>query len=138
MEYSLVIHIAGCPNACENCQSPWLQKEEGGVLKDSFDKLLCLYRNHHVTCVCFLGEGNDEMNQSEFIAMCEYLRTLGLKSCLYSGHAGEPEPWMRCFDYVKRGPYIEARGPLTSPSTNQRFYKNEFDFFRDVTYLFWK
>ncbi|MDR3230975.1 MAG: hypothetical protein LBT65_06020 [Synergistaceae bacterium] len=135
-EYSLVIHIAGCPNACENCQSPWLQNEDGDVLKDSFEKLLHLY--YAVTCVCFLGEGNDESNRAEFIAMCEYAGTRGLKTCLYSGCAGEPEPWMRCFDFVKRGPYIEARGPLISPSTNQRFYKNESDSFSDVTGMFWE
>ncbi|MDR1873858.1 MAG: hypothetical protein LBQ90_02430 [Synergistaceae bacterium] len=136
MEYSLVIHIAGCPNACENCQSPWLQAEEGDVLQECFEKLLHLY--HTVTCVCFLGESRDEANQVEFVAMCRYARALGLKTCLYSGRAGEPEPWMRCFDFVKRGPYIAAQGPLTSPSTNQRFYKKENDSFVDVTSIFWQ
>jgi anaerobic ribonucleoside-triphosphate reductase activating protein len=135
-EYSLVIHIAGCMNACPNCQSPWLQIEDGDVLKDSFEKLLCLYSA--ITCVCFLGESSDDGNRAEFVSMCEYAGALGIKTCLYSGRAGEPEPWMRCFDFVKRGPYIEARGPLTNPTTNQRFYKNERDFFSDATSIFWK
>jgi pyruvate-formate lyase-activating enzyme len=75
-EHSLVIHISGCPNACENCFSPWLQNGEGDVLKDIFQKLLYLY--HAVTCVCFLGEG-DEGNRVEFADMCTHLRTLGIK-----------------------------------------------------------
>ena len=34
--------------------------------------------------------------------------------------AGIPIP---VFDYVKLGPWIEACGPLTSPTTNQRLYR---------------
>jgi anaerobic ribonucleoside-triphosphate reductase activating protein len=135
-ERSLVIHIACCPNACANCQSPWLQTEEGDVLQDCLVKLLALYNS--VSCVCFLGEGNDETNQVEFVAMCAMIKARGKKSCLYSGYAGEPETWMECFDFIKRGPYIEARGPLTDPNTNQRFFKNERGTFMDITNVFWK
>lgn len=27
------------------------------------------------------------------------------------------------FDYIKLGAWVEARGPLTSPTTNQRIYR---------------
>ena len=27
------------------------------------------------------------------------------------------------FDYIKLGPWIEALGPLTAPTTNQRLYR---------------
>lgn len=47
------------------------------------------------------------------------------------------------FDYIKLGPYIKDKGPLTSSSTNQVFYKvahlkNGKSKLVDITYKFWK
>ena len=44
----------------------------------------------------------------------------------------EPEIYA-AFDYVKVGPYIEARGPLNNPNTNQRLYHHG----EDITARFW-
>jgi anaerobic ribonucleoside-triphosphate reductase activating protein len=43
------------------------------------------------------------------------------------------------FDYVKIGPYIRHLGPLKSPTTNQRLYRQTEDGnFEDITYRFWR
>ena len=43
------------------------------------------------------------------------------------------------FDYIKVGPYINHLGPLKSPTTNQRLYRQLTDgSFEDITYRFWR
>ena len=54
---------------------------------------------------------------------------------------------LKCFDFIKLGPYIEEFGPLNSKTTNQRFYqviKSHYEDgtsgyeLLDTTYKFWK
>lgn len=42
------------------------------------------------------------------------------------------------FDYIKLGPYIEEKGPLDNPNTNQRFYQVVNGELVDITHKFWK
>jgi anaerobic ribonucleoside-triphosphate reductase activating protein len=43
------------------------------------------------------------------------------------------------FDYIKIGPFIRHLGPLKSPTTNQRLYRQKEDGqFEDITSRFWK
>jgi len=42
------------------------------------------------------------------------------------------------FDYIKIGPYIEEKGPLNNPNTNQRLYEKVGNNHKDITYKFWK
>ena len=47
-----------------------------------------------------------------------------LKLAWYSGvqeRSKEIDPYL--FDYLKLGPYIKRKGPLTNPRTNQIFYR---------------
>ena len=52
---------------------------------------------------------------------------------------------LKNFDYIKLGPYIEEKGPLNNPNTNQRLYKYDSLYsdytigqgWRDITYKFW-
>ena len=42
------------------------------------------------------------------------------------------------FDYIKIGPYIEEKGGLSNPNTNQKLYKIIGTDLEDITYKFWK
>jgi anaerobic ribonucleoside-triphosphate reductase activating protein len=47
-----------------------------------------------------------------------------LKTAWYSGCRSVPEGFdLKCLDFIKLGPYIEALGGLKSPDTNQALYR---------------
>ena len=48
-----------------------------------------------------------------------------LKWAMYSGRQEMQPVLSQLLDYYKVGPYIEERGPLDNPNTNQVFYKKE-------------
>ena len=58
----------------------------------------------------------------------------------YSGRLRIPSVVCKAdFDYIKVGPYIRHLGPLKSPTTNQRLYRQQTDgSFEDITYRFWR
>ena len=43
------------------------------------------------------------------------------------------EEELSAFDYVKLGAWVEALGPLSSPTTNQRLYRIDDGQARDIT-----
>jgi anaerobic ribonucleoside-triphosphate reductase activating protein len=63
-----------------------------------------------------------------------------LKVAWYSGRLRIPSIVHKAdFDYIKVGPYIKHLGPLNSPTTNQRMYRqNEDGTFDDITSRFYK
>lgn len=144
-EVSLVLLISNCPYRCPGCHSPELQTTTGEVLTENFiDDLLAQYRDA-ITCVCFMGEGNDIPSVVKF---AKHIHSAGLKTALYTGIHD-----IDCFsiwfdfidgniDYLKCGQYIEELGGLDSPSTNQRMYKleqNDNGFtMTNITSKFWK
>lgn len=141
-EITLAIEITNCPGHCEGCHSPWLREDIGEeltieVLNDLIDK------NEGITCVCFMGEGNDPeglLNLARFV-----LREKRLWPALYSGREKVEESYKRFFRYIKVGPYREEFGPLNKETTNQRLYWIHSDgcfdnniVSEDITYKFWK
>ena len=63
-----------------------------------------------------------------------------MKVAIYSGRDEvEPEMW-DMFDYIKLGPYIEEKGPLENPNTNQKLYKIDRKNNQkiDITNMFWR
>ena len=89
-----------------------------------------------VTCVCFMG---GDREPAEVMRLAGLVKKAGLKTAWYSGKPELPD----CFDagvldYVKVGPYIESRGPLTNPDTNQRMYRIENGVMTDITASFRK
>lgn len=126
-ETTLAINLTGCPNRCPGCHSPHLCSDSGRVLDErELAALLRLY-GRSVTCVCFMGGDADPggvARLAEFVRR-EWPR---LRVGWYSGRAQLPEAFRpAAFDYVKLGPWIAARGPLTSPTTNQRLYRIGLD-----------
>lgn len=116
-EVSLVISIADCPHRCPGCHSPQLQKPEGNNLKKDINQLIAKYADV-ITCVCFMGEGQDIETMHMLI---KYVHNLGYKTCWYTGRTPEENRMLPVvLDYYKYGPYIEELGGLDSPTTNQR------------------
>ena len=138
-EVTLALNITGCQGQCEGCHSPWLREVYGQDVLHDLPGLLERYQSS-VTCVCFMGEGNDPLSLSHAV---ELVKQAGLKTCIYSG--ADVNRWeLYHTDYFKYGSYQTAKGGLNSPSTNQRFLSYTQDDQGnwlppcDLTYLFQK
>lgn len=146
-EITLCINLSCCPHKCDGCHSPYLQKDIGEILnKSELDNLI--KDNSGITCVSFMGGDNDIPS---LCYLANYVKEkYNLKVCWYTGLGWSPSqmygPIVKTFDYIKTGPYIKELGPLTSKTTNQRFYINGIhlnkpdanpDMFYDITDRFW-
>lgn len=122
-EVSLSINISNCPYRCKGCHSPYLQKNIGKELTtEVLDKLIEKYKDQ-ITCVTFLGDGG---NIEEIAGFVKYVWQKGYFTCLYTGSEKIDEIVDVCngfLCYIKIGPYIEEKGALDKPTTNQKFYK---------------
>ncbi|MDE6827668.1 MAG: anaerobic ribonucleoside-triphosphate reductase activating protein [Alistipes sp.] len=122
-ETTLAINLTGCPNRCPGCHSPHLQGSGGEVLDDDALRVLLGRYGRSVTCVCFMGGDGEPAEVARLAGVVR--RTMPqLRVGWYSGRSEFPAGVAaQAFDYVKLGPWVEALGPLSSPSTNQRFYR---------------
>lgn len=140
-EISLSIQITNCQNRCKGCHSPFLRKDFGEDLEKDLPVLLEKYEDQ-ITCVCFMGEGNDIVGLQNCI---DLVKNSGLKTCVYSGEDCDEYSWYLNLDYLKAGPYIAELGGLNNKTTNQRMYKITEEVvknktclnFEDITYKFW-
>lgn len=139
-EVALTFTITNCPNRCEGCHSPWLQEDIGDELTERDIAYFLKQYSGAVTCVCFMGDGNDPAGLNDLIL---FAKECGLKTCLYSGQ----EIGMKTYpllDYIKTGSYKKELGGLDHPATNQRMWKlSGFDedgqaVYEDITSWFWK
>ena len=135
-EVTLSLNLSQCPNCCPGCHSPQLQEDIGYPLDDDMLYGLLERYGRDVTCVCFMG---GDREPEEVMRLAGLVKKTGLKTAWYSGRQQLPD----CFnpevlDYVKVGPYIESRGPLTNPDTNQRMYMIENGQLKDITDKFKK
>lgn len=117
-EISLCLSISGCSIRCPDCHSKYLWENKGIDLTE--DLLLDLLKRHSgITCVCLMG-GVDK----DILEVAKTVRREGLKVAWYTGQETLPEHEMLLnLDYIKVGPYVPAAGPLTSPTTNQKFFR---------------
>ena len=121
-EISLDINITNCPYRCPGCHSAYLQQDIGSDLTtDKIDELI--KKNTGISCVLLSG---GDCNPEE------------LKTAMYSG---APKAWKilwesKVLDYYKIGPWIKSKGPLDSPTTNQRLYKLTDAGYIDITHRF--
>lgn len=124
-EISLAINISGCPCACKGCHSSYLAQDIGTELSiNELDKLICETLKCDITCVLFMG-GDADPRYINQLAISERIRsTRRLKIAWYSGRQELSDAIdLGCFDYIKLGPYMEEKGPLNNPNTNQRLYE---------------
>ena len=144
-EITLCINISNCPCHCIGCHSSYLAEDIGEKL--TLDKIYKLIENNEgITCICFMG-GDSSPKEIDMLTRC--IKDLyDIKVAWYSGRQ-ELSKYinLKCFDFIKLGPYIEEFGPLNSKTTNQRFYqviKSHYEDgtsgyeLLDVTYKFWK
>lgn len=135
-ETSLAINITGCPNRCPGCHSPHLQENTGNDLNEKALLALLDSYGRAVTCVCFMGGDSDPWGVACLAGWLK-LHYPSLRTAWYSGKDVLPrEIDLSVFDYVKTGPWIAERGPLSSPSTNQRFYRVSGGVMEDITMVF--
>lgn len=139
-EVALAINLSRCPCACVGCHSAFLQTDVGEVLTPV--RLLALLDNYRdtITCVGFMGGDNDPDAVADMAETVRLSYGKRLHIGWYSGRQTLPKGFRpEVFDYVKLGPYIAALGPLSMPTTNQRFYAISPDGqLEDRTALFWK
>lgn len=140
-EVSLTILISNCQHRCEGCHSPQLREDIGDDLVRDLPGILERYKDA-VTCVCFMGTGNDPCALRK---CAEMAWKQNLKTAVYCGEDEENAHWVWLFptgkpDYIKFGPYIQSLGGLDSPHTNQSmvWYNPETRQYEDITYKFQK
>ena len=139
-EVTLAINISNCPNGCQGCHSPFLQKDTGEPLTEEFLIYLLSEYGESVTCFCFMGGDSDP---DEIVRLAGFLHThsqTAINIGWYSGKQYLPSSfYTKDFRYIKLGPYIERSGSLKSATTNQRLYKiDENGEMTDITFRFRK
>ncbi|WP_418981825.1 anaerobic ribonucleoside-triphosphate reductase activating protein [Alistipes sp.] len=136
-EVTLAINLTGCPNRCPGCHSPHLQADAGRVLDErELAELLGRY-GRSVTCVCLMGGDAAPLAVAALAAFVRRSQP-ALRVGWYSGRSALPEGFPpETFDYIKLGGWVEALGPLTAPTTNQRLYRvDRSGAMEDITALF--
>lgn len=144
-EISLCISISGCPIHCPGCHSQYLWEDTGEELTWEVIENL-IKANPGITCVCFMGGGNDTGSKIQLMLFAKRLRDeWKLKSAWYTGQTEITISCTSVFDYVKLGPYIAEKGPITKKTTNQRMIMFNHEtgigpswYAADITYKFWK
>ena len=138
-EVTLAINISGCPCHCPGCHSRYLWDDVGLPLDTcALDGLIGLY-GRDITCVAFMGGDGDPKGVS-LLAQYVHEEHPPLKVAWYSGRIRVPKEVKKTdFDYIKVGPFLRHLGPLKSPTTNQRMYRQRPDgTFEDITQRFWR
>lgn len=130
-EISLAFTISNCPNNCCGCHSPELRTNIGHQLTTQviLDKLL---HAKYTTCVLFMG-GDANPDYIDYLAQ-NIKENTSLKTAVYSGLVNPTLFQSLFFDYIKTGPYIPSRGPLTKKTTNQQLFKANNNKWIDITY----
>ena len=138
-EITLCINISNCPNKCEECHSPWLQKNIGIEL-NNYELYDIINKNSGISCVCFMG---GDSNPEEINDLAIKIKSKNLKVGWYSGNSEISDKInIKNFDYIKIGPYLKDKGPLSDKNTNQKMYEiihfTGMNSLKDITYKFWK
>ena len=129
---TLAVEVSNCQGNCPGCHSPFLRQDIGEELTPARIDFL-IEDNFGVNCFLFLGEGKDK---DALFALARHIRKAhpDIETALYTGRESVSDDYNALFDYIKVGPYIEALGPLSSNTTNQRLYHHG----QDITHILWK
>ncbi len=131
---TLAIDISNCRGNCIGCHSPFLKLDIGEELTEEVIDAL-VEDNFGINCFLFMGEGRDHERLME---LARYVKEKHhLEIGLYSGRQEVEDGIWNLFDYVKVGPYLPEKGPLTKKTTNQRLYHITEKGREDITARFW-
>lgn len=124
-EVTLAINLTLCPNRCVGCHSAFLREDIGEELTNERVTALIDSYDGTITCVGIQGGDNDP---EAVLSLCQYIRAHykgRIRTGWYSGRTWQPSPQQLAasLNYIKLGPYLPKYGPLSSPDTNQRFYR---------------
>jgi anaerobic ribonucleoside-triphosphate reductase activating protein len=121
-EISLALVVSGCPLRCKGCHSTETYPCDYGTELTIVELNRLLKKYKHTSCVLFYG---GEWNIEALSPLVDYIKSLNLKVCLYSGRTLKyfTEDFILSLDYLKIGAYIENLGALRNPHTNQKFYE---------------
>lgn len=133
-EISLCVSISGCQIRCPECHSKYLWEDSGIELTSEVLENL-VAKNPGISCICIMG-GKEE----ELVDLLSTVRiSEKIKIAWYTGLDRVPGSKLLSFlDYLKVGHYDFKFGPLTSKTTNQKFYRVTGQNLEDCTSLFWK
>lgn len=134
-EISLALSVSGCNLKCKGCHSSETFSPTFGseLTTDELDNLLKKFR--HTSCVLFYG---GEWDLSYLTILVDHVKKNGIKCCLYTGKnlSFFPDSFIHKLDFIKVGAYIEKKGNLQSPTTNQKFYEITEGVLLDKTHYF--
>ena len=118
-EVALAFTITGCPLRCQGCHSQDSWDPQIGIELNrlTFEGYLHRYQGL-VSCILFFG---GEWNPQALIEKLLISKTMGLKTCLYTGKDKVPQKIVQQLDFLKTGAWLPTRGGLEKPTTNQRF-----------------
>ena len=134
------IELGSCTQRCKGCHSKELWEEVKDptpldILLKEADKAI----NMGANAIVLMGGTCNGLNIKELSTILQALSELA-PTCLYSG--SDDEKLNRFFaeetdiTWIKTGSYKEELGGLSSPTTNQRFYRKEYELvFKNHQYL---
>ena len=138
-EVTLAINISNCPCHCPGCHSHYLWEDIGMPLNaEALDAFVDEY-GKNITCIAFMG-GDSDPKGVNMLAQYIHEEHPQYKVAWYSGRLRITSAINKAdFDYIKVGPYIAHLGCLKERTTNQRLYKKASgDYFKDITFRFWR
>ena len=132
-EITLCFSICGCTLRCSGCHSPFLWKEENGILLTEAEFRLQLSKYHGlISCVLFMG---GEWDHDALLNLLKIARKRNLKTCLYTGLDEIPDDLKFELTWLKTGAWNKDLGGLNNPLTNQKFIEVSTN--KKLNYLFY-
>lgn len=137
------IELGSCTQRCKGCHSKELWEEVKEPI--SLDVLLTESKeaiDKGANAIVLMGGTCNGLNIKELSIILQALSEIA-PTCLYSG---SDDQRLNCFlaentniTWIKTGSYKEELGGLSSPTTNQRFYRKEYEeIFKNHQYLMTK
>ena len=129
------VEMGGCLQKCKGCHSEYLSIP---LAKDLWTPIstLVAYAKHEqklgADCIVIMGgTHNRGMDIKSLIVLIKALSEV-LPVCVYSGLPGKALIHATLIDvkelsYLKGGNYVESKGGLDNPKTNQMFWKRQAD-----------